>query len=248
MTIGFRGQGMGIGEDYQQATKYNRETITAGRACSAPAAPFKHYPNAPGRIDVTAAPPPGDGQLWDVLGSRRSERDFSGNAIDCTTLSHLLFAAQGVTARAGSCLLRTAPSAGALYPVETYLLANRVTGLAPGIYHYNIVESCLESLAPGDHAETLTRAALGQSMVTRGCVTFLWTGIVGRSFWKYGERTWRYLYLDAGHIGQNLSLGAAALGLGCCMIGAFFDDEINRLLGVDGQKETLLYMGVVGTR
>lgn len=234
---------MGAGQAWQQTTKYSRETMGADRT-----PPFKQYPHAPARVTLTVTPPDGGGQLWDVLDNRRSERDFSGNAIDCATLALLLFATQGVTARDGACLLRTAPSAGALYPVETYLMVNRVNELAPGIYHYNILESCLESIADGDYAESLTRAALGQSMVARGCVTFMWTGIADRSTWKYGERTWRYLYLDAGHIGQNLCLAATALGLGCCMIGAFFDDEINCLLGVDGHKETLLYLGVVGTR
>jgi SagB-type dehydrogenase family enzyme len=77
-------------------------------------------------------------------------------------------------------------------------------------------------------------------------VVFIWTAVVARSKWKYGERAYRYIYMDAGHIGQNLYLAAVALGLGCCTIGAFFDDEVNEILNVDGTEETAVYMGVVG--
>jgi SagB-type dehydrogenase family enzyme len=83
-------------------------------------------------------------------------------------------------------------------------------------------------------------------MVEKASVNWLWTAVTQRTFWKYGQRGTRYIYLDAGHAGQNLYLAAAALGLGCCAIGAFFDDEINSLLGVDGENETIVYMASVG--
>jgi SagB-type dehydrogenase family enzyme len=110
----------------------------------------------------------------------------------------------------------------------------------------NIVKNCLELIRKQDLSKELTDAALGQSMVSKSAVTFIWTAIPGRSKWKYKERAYRYMYLDAGHIGQNLYLTAAALNLGCCTIGAFFDEEVNKIVGIDGLKETAIYMGVVG--
>jgi SagB-type dehydrogenase family enzyme len=83
-------------------------------------------------------------------------------------------------------------------------------------------------------------------MVMESAVVFIWTAVVARSKWKYGERAYRYIYMDAGHIGQNLYLAAVALGLGCCTIGAFFDDEVNEILNVDGTEETAVYMGIAG--
>ena len=83
-------------------------------------------------------------------------------------------------------------------------------------------------------------------MAAEAAVVFVWTAVVERAKWKYRERGYRYLYLDAGHIGQNLYLAANSLGLGCCTIGAFYDDEVNRLIEVDGQRETAVYLGAVG--
>ncbi len=85
-------------------------------------------------------------------------------------------------------------------------------------------------------------------MVGESAAAFIWTAIPGRSKWKYHERAYRYIYLDAGHIGQNLYLAATALGLGCCTIGAFFDGEVNDIIGIDGSKETAVYLGAVGNR
>ncbi len=83
-------------------------------------------------------------------------------------------------------------------------------------------------------------------MAKEAAVVFVWTAVVERTKWKYRERGYRYLYLDAGHIGQNLYLAAASLRLGCCTIGAFYDDEVNQLIGVDGKEETAIYLGAVG--
>ncbi len=84
-------------------------------------------------------------------------------------------------------------------------------------------------------------------MVATASVVFVWTAIAARSQWKYGERAFRYIYMDAGHIGENLYLSAEALGLGCCGVGAFYDDEVNQVIGVDGKEETAIYLGTVGT-
>ena len=118
--------------------------------------------------------------------------------------------------------------------------------LTPGSYHFNVNQNLLEQLAMGDFQFNIAASALDQSMAKEAAVVFVWTAVVERTKWKYRERGYRYLYLDAGHIGQNLYLAATSLGLGCCTIGAFYDDEVNQLIGVDGKKETAVYLGAVG--
>jgi len=104
----------------------------------------------------------------------------------------------------------------------------------------------LEFLKKGDHSTELAGAALGQAMVAKAQVTFIWSAMVERSKWKYRQRAYRYIYLDAGHIVENLYLAAEALGLGVCAIGALFDDQVNSLIGIDGVEESVIYMASVG--
>jgi SagB-type dehydrogenase family enzyme len=161
-------------------------------------------------------------------------------------LSSLLWATQGVTAEYGETLFRTAPSAGALYPVETYIFANQVETLEKGIYHFRPREFDLELIREEDLAKELSFGALGQNMVLQAHVTFLWSAVVERAKWKYRQRAYRYIYLDAGHIAGNLYLAGEALGLGVCTIGALFDDPVNNILGIDGEEETIIYMATAG--
>jgi len=142
--------------------------------------------------------------------------------------------------------LRTAPSAGALYPVETYVAANRITELESGIYHYSVRSHALEQLKQGDFRGKVSAAALDQHMCGEAGAVFIWTGMFHRSTWKYQQRAYRYVYLDAGHIAQNLALAAQALGLGSCQIAALYDDEVNEIIGVDGLEESAVYMSAVG--
>jgi SagB-type dehydrogenase family enzyme len=101
-------------------------------------------------------------------------------------------------------------------------------------------------LKAGDFREEAAAAALNQDFLTDGALVFIWTAIFGRSKWKYKERAYRYVYLDAGHIAQNAALAAVALGLGSCQVAALYDDEVNALVGVDGEGESVVYMTVVG--
>ena len=119
-------------------------------------------------------------------------------------------------------------------------------GLAKGLYHYNIEEHVLEELKLGDLGEKLAQAALGQEMLVNAPLVFVWTAIFERSKWKYRQRAYRYVYLDAGIIGENLALSATGIGLGFCNVGAFFDDEVNEILSVDGVAESVVYLSVVG--
>jgi SagB-type dehydrogenase family enzyme len=238
----------GVGERFQQETKYEPDRM-GGHALDwrRQPEPFKNY-EAP--LAIIPLPEPeltGDPHLWRLLHSRRSRREFvAGRTLTIEKLSALLWATQGVTARYGDVLFRTAPSAGGLYPIETYLLARAVEGIEPGIYHFRPQSFDLAFLKQGDLARDVAEAALGQGMVMAAQVTFIWTAIVERSRWKYRERAYRYIYLDAGHIGENLYLAAGALGLGVCAIGAFFDDQANDIIGVDGREETVIYLAVVG--
>jgi SagB-type dehydrogenase family enzyme len=161
-------------------------------------------------------------------------------------LSRLLWAAQGVTRQVQGYAFRTAPSAGALYPIETYVVVHRVDGLEPGVYHYSVLNHALEQLEVGDFRLLTARAALDQRIAHDADAVFIWTAVFTRSKWKYGQRAYRYVYLDAGHIAQNVALAAVAQGVGSCQIAALYDDEANALLGVDGQEESTVYMTVVG--
>lgn len=210
-------------------------------------APHKHYPGAPcrelpGSSALSLPPVP----LWRALAERRSRRDLGGAPISPETLGTLLWACQGVTARQGPYLLRTAPSAGALYPFETYVSVQSVEGWEPCLAHLHLPTFTLEVLQEGHLGRHIAQAALGQGFLARAAAVFLWTAVVPRCAWKYGDRALRYLGLDLGHVCQNLALACAALDLGCCPVAAFFDEEINRLLGVDGEAEFAYYLAAVG--
>lgn len=237
---------MGIGREFQEGTKYIRGKIPAGYYGTKGAPePFKTYPDAP---RVTLPPPAALGgiSLWETLGKRRSSRDYTDNPLSAEGLSLLLWGASGASRSYGDHILRTAPSAGALYPIETYVDVRRVTGIAEGLYHYGVNGHTLCLLRAGDISGELSEAALGQAMVKNAGVVFLWTAVFGRSAAKYLQRAYRYVYLDAAHIAQNLLLAATALDLSACPIAALYDDEINEILGVDGDEESVLYMASVG--
>ena len=138
------------------------------------------------------------------------------------------------------------PLGWALYPVETYLSVHRVQDVPAGIYHFNVRDFCLERLVKGDFAPVLGAMALGQSVIKRAAVVFIWTAVILRSMAKYRNRAIRYIFLDAGHICQNLLLAVTALNLGACPVGAFFDEEIDRLLGIDSETEMTIYLTAIG--
>ncbi|MCD6137439.1 MAG: SagB/ThcOx family dehydrogenase [Deltaproteobacteria bacterium] len=230
-------------------TKYDRSSIfrkdNIGQIPTPPR--YKTYP------DVLRIPLPeprfeNTDSLWSILKERRSRRRYASEPISLDTLATLLWATQGITHSTHGYEFRTAPSAGALYPVETYLAIHNVSGLQPGIYHFNVAEFALEEINPGNFADRLRRAAMDQGVVSRAATVLIWTAVVLRSMSKYRDRCIRYIFMDAGHIAQNLHLAATALDLGCCPIGAFYDDEVNEIIKVDGKEETTIYLGAVGKR
>ncbi|WNZ30346.1 MAG: SagB/ThcOx family dehydrogenase [Candidatus Bathyarchaeota archaeon] len=135
---------------------------------------------------------------------------------------------------------RNSPSAGALYPIETYLFAKKVDTIDMGLYHYNIKSHLLEELKTGDFSDYLANSCLGQSMLSFAAVVLVWSAVFSRSKWKYKQRAYLYIYLDCGHIAQNLALTATSIGLGSCQIEAFYADEINALIDLDGTKESTI--------
>lgn len=238
----------GAGTTFQEQTKYTPEKIK-GRTLDWDSKPpvFKRY-EAAGRIELPTPRLENGVPVWRALQTRRSIRSFQNSAISMETLAVLLWASQGVTGIAGDSLFRTAPSAGGLFPIETYLVINRVAGLQEGLYHLFLPEWELEFLSAGKLGPGLAHAALGQTIMAESAVSFVWTAVIERSAWKYRQRAYRYIYLDAGHICQNLYLACESLGLGCCAVGAFFDEETNQLLGVDGTEETVIYMAATGKK
>jgi len=236
----------GSGDLFQKETKYIR-----GKLGGAPllwhARPelYKHYPKAP---KIKLEPPQKEGgmPLWQAINRRRSIRNYSHKPIKKDVLSQLLWASQGITKESMEFEFRTVPSAGALYPVETYLVIHNVEEIEAGIYHYGVRNNELERLKLGDFRDAVASAALDQDMAFSAASVFIWTAIFERSKWKYDQRAYRYIYLDAGHIAQNLALAAVSLGLGTCQIGALYDEEVNSLLDVDGEEESVIYMTAVG--
>lgn len=182
----------------------------------------------------------------EVVRTRRSIRDFSQTPLGLEQVSFLLWVSSGIQRVEEGFAFRTAPSAGALYPIETYLVVNNVKDLDTGVYHYDIQQHGLEELKKGDFRVPIAQAALDQMMCAHAAVVFVWTGMFNRSKCKYGQRAYRYIYLDAGHIAENLALGAVSLGLGSCQVAALYDDEVNSIIDVDGMQESVLYLSVVG--
>jgi SagB-type dehydrogenase family enzyme len=179
----------------------------------------------------------GQVSLEEVLARRRSVRSFEATALTEAEIAQLSWAAQGSTTAEG---LRTAPSAGALYPLELYV------ALPAGLYRYDSDDHRLKTQSEKDLREELQRAALGQDAIGDAPAVFVITGVYERTAIKYGERrTPRYVQMEAGHAAQNLLLQAVALGLGAVPIGAFYDDSVRDVLALD-VAETPLYLIPVG--
>lgn len=204
---------------------------------------YKTYPEAP----RAALPDPErewDMDISEAIRTRRSRREYAGGPLPLSALSQLLFAAQSITEPRRE--FRAAPSAGALYPIEIYPVVHNVDGLEPGVYHYAVADHGLEQLRTDDLRAAMTTAGIGQQMLGQAQVCFALSAIFQRTRWKYRERTYRYVMLEAGHIGQNIYLAATALGLGACAVGAFLDGKLNGILELDGQEEAVVYVIPVG--
>ena len=185
-----------------------------------------------------------DVSIEQSLLQRRSIRSYTDEPLTLQEVSQLLWAAQGITDPRG---FRTAPSAGALYPLEVYVVCGHVQDLTSGIYRYGPDEHRLVRIIDGDKRTELARAALGQSCVEEGAVAFVFTAVYERTTAKYGDRGIRYVHIELGHATQNLCLQATALELGVVTIGAFYDEEVTKLLNLP-EDEQPLYIIPVGRK
>lgn len=240
-----------IGKEFMEKTKYKY---------LAPSDQAKGLPHPPVELAVTDAvaildlPDPGehkaDISLAQAIVQRESVRKYADNPVSLQELSHLLWCTQGVKSIEPHLVtLRTVPSAGARHAFETYLLVNHVDGLEPGLYRFLAVDHQLAKIettaAIGDH---ITEACLRQKFIKTSAVTFIWTAAAYRMTYRYGQRGYRYLHLDAGHVCQNLYLAAEAMGCGVCAIAAFDDDRLNEVLQLDGEEQFAVYVATVGKK
>jgi SagB-type dehydrogenase family enzyme len=203
-------------------------------------------------IDLPAPRELGLGELSvrEAIEQRRSVRQFAATPLSLEELSYLLWCTQGVKQVISNlATLRTVPSAGARHALETQVVVNRVEGLEPGLYRFLALEHRLlvEDLSAG-LARRVVEACLGQSFIATAGATFIWTAVPYRMSWRYGERGYRYLLLDAGHVCQNLYLAAESIGCGACAVAAFDDAALDRLLGNDGIDRFVIYLAPVGKK
>jgi SagB-type dehydrogenase family enzyme len=218
---------------------------------------------ARGYKSYSAAPKITLPRLWDkceqspsieaIIERRRTARTFTGRLLTLEQVSKLLHFAYGVTGAAPISELqneyqyfRSAPSAGALYPLEIYLVLWGMTDLAPGIYHYSVVNHALELLKTGNFSQSAGEYTFSQNIAEAACMLFIISAMFERTMFKYNERGYRFVLLDAGHLAQNVCLISTAMHLGVLPIGGFLDDELNRLINIDGVHESVIYPLFVG--
>jgi len=176
----------------------------------------------------------------EALLERRSVRDYGEDSLSIEQISQLLWAAQGITVKWGG---RTAPSAGALYPLEIYLVVGQVKGLKPGLYHYDPRKHEITQTKEGDLRQKITQASLYQDEILKAPVTLIITAVYERTMKKYGERGIRYVHMEVGSVGENVYLQAETLNLGTVFIGAFEDEEVKKVLGIGEEPLGIMPIG-----
>ncbi len=262
----------GIGQDFMKKTKYQyMDPSDQNKGVPQPSLEAEYDITAdlidlvePSQINIPQIP------LRTCIESRMSIRSYSTEALSLEELSWLLWSTQGVRNKEleqirsyfsdemeieeikkvlKTVTLRNVPSAGARHAFETYLLVNRVDGLEPGLYRYIATRHKLLKIPKDPNiASKMKKAAYDQSMVVKCAVTFIWVATTYRMTWRYGERGYRYLHLDAGHVCQNLYLSAEKIACGVCAIAAFHDDEFNELLDLLPDKQFVIYLATVGKK
>ncbi len=199
-----------------------------------------------------------DYSLRKAIEQRRSHRSFSKQSLTIEELAYLLWCTQGVkkissvedsTGRVTERTIRTVPSAGGRHAFITYLCINDVEGIPAGLYRYVAPEHKVAVVRVDESfGKVLARACVNQTWMANAAAVLLWVANTQRMTWRYTERGYRYMLLDAGHVCQNLYLAAESIGCGACAIGAYDDDAVNELLGLDGVERFLIYAGTVGKK
>ena len=193
-------------------------------------------------IELPAADTEGSVPLERTLSDRRSIRQYGAGALSLEEVGQLLWAAQGVTQQRTG--YRTAPSAGATFPLEVYLVVGRVEGLSSGVYRYLPGRHEMERVGSEDLRQPLYDAALRQPMIRDAPVVLVIASVTERTQRRYGARAERYVAMEAGHASQNIYLQATAIGLGTVAVGAFDDGQISTVLGLDNREQPLYLMPV----
>lgn len=240
-------EGGDIGRLYHQWSSFGNTLFSGGGTeWGSRPSQYKSYPEAK-RVSLPA-PEWGEGlAIGKVIEHRRSVRHYLDHSLTKMELSRLLHAMQGITEEGKE--FRAAPSAGALYPIEIYAVVNDVKDVDQGVYHYAVREHVLEQLKTGDFRRQVMAAGGMQAFIGEAPAAFILTAIFQRTRWKYRERSYRYVLLEAGHIAQNLYLAATASNLGCCAVGAFRDEALDDLIGVGkNEGEESLYLLPVGKK
>lgn len=214
-------------------------------------AAYKRYPSSPhitlpDPLDVV------DVAFDTVIRRRRSIRSFSHQPVTLRQVSKLLHQSYGITASVNTAdgtiqNLRAAPSAGGLYPAELYIWPRNVTGLEPALYHYDVIGHSLEQIRTGDLGLAIKEVCCDTPFVLKAAVTIFISGVLDRTCRKYGDRGYRYVLLDIGHLAQNLYLSSTAQGLAVVTACSFYDEPSNALLGLDGLSESVLYVAFIGS-
>lgn len=248
-----------IGALFLENTKVRRHLAAPGPAESdydlaeihAMSNAYKRYRQRP-KIELLAVPLEREWpSVPETIRSRRTRRAFATDELTLTEVSSILQLAYGITGHArlpggGRQPFRAAPSAGALYPAELYLAVRNVSGIEAGIYHYEVPDNQLAQLSAGDPGQRLAEVCCGQQYPQEASLTVIISAVIQRTIRKYGDRGYRYVLLDVGHLGQNLYLICTALGLSLVTTCGFYDDEAAELLGIDGCDEAVLYVGFIG--
>ena len=192
-----------------------------------------------GIVELPSPETTGVMSVEEAIARRRSIRNYADEPLSLQDISQLVWAAQGVTEPATG--KRAAPSAGATYPLEVYVVVgtNGVTGVAEGVYRYDPIKHQLENILRGDLRSSLADAALGQGWVREAPVNIVIAAVYERTTGRYGDRGTRYVHMEVGHVGQNLYLQAVARGLGMVVVGAFHDDQVRTLLQLPADQKPL---------
>ncbi|MDH4158387.1 MAG: SagB/ThcOx family dehydrogenase [candidate division Zixibacteria bacterium] len=234
-----------IGPRFHYETSYDESGIKGEAIGWGKQVPlYKEYKDAP----KTRLPEPSPSELSvaKALQQRKSVREFSEAPLTLPQLSRLLLSADGLTQSRGGIARRSAPSAGALYPMEIYVIASKVVSLAAGLYHFQVSDSSLELINEGNLDDALYAAVNEQAAFVDSPVYLILTARFDRVTKKYGDRGYRYVYVEAGAVCQNIYLEAESLGLGTVVVGAFLDDAVNGLVAIDGRDEAALLLMPVG--
>ncbi len=208
--------------------------------------PFEGYP----RVTLPTSFAPLSLSLEQAIATRTSVRNFSPCELTLEQIATLFFYAYGVTRKntgtSFSRPFRVVPSGDALYPLEIFFHTTSLEGHPSGIYHYNAAEHCLRHLQEGDDTQRISLGLVQPELAQGASLIIFLTAIFERSIFKYGERGYRFILLEAGHVAQNLNLVANALGLGCVNIGGYHDREIDEYLELDGITHSTIYMIAIG--